>query len=114
MDSIWIVFCSLPLVQQCFTDSIATIMSEDTQLQNLDRLLKNWANNITEATKEIISSAIQGKNQDNFNSYNGSNVQIFDDIRDRQSRVISVSIGDGVECFSIPNFPIYSDYSRGT
>ncbi len=70
-------------------------MSEDTQLQNLDRLLKNWANNITEATKEIISSAIQGKNQDNFNSYNGSNVQIFDDIRDRQSRVISVSVVDG-------------------
>lgn len=42
-------------------------------------------------TKEIISSAIQGKNQDNVNSHSGGNSQIFDDIRDRQSRVISVS-----------------------
>lgn len=68
-------------------------MSEDHQLQNLDRLLKNWANNITEATKEIISSAIQGKSQENVNIQNGGNGQIFDDIRDRQSRVISVSYG---------------------
>jgi hypothetical protein len=66
-------------------------MSEDSQLQNLDRLLKNWANNITEATKEIISSAIQGKNQESLSSQNGGNGHIFDDIRDRQSRVISVS-----------------------
>ena len=71
---------------------MSALPSDDAQLQNLDRLLKNWATNITETTKDIISSAIQGHRLDEpKSSLNFQSNQIFDDIRDRQSRVISVS-----------------------
>jgi hypothetical protein len=65
--------------------------SDDVQLQNLDRLLKNWATNITETTKDIISNAIQGRSNNPKQGSPQDNTHIFDDIRERQSRVISVS-----------------------
>ncbi len=64
--------------------------ANEDQLQNLDRLLKTWANNICDTTKEIISSAMTGKSPETLSNMQ-SQYQIFDDIRDRQSRVISVS-----------------------
>lgn len=62
---------------------------EDVSVQQVDRLLKLWSQNITEQTKEIIASAL-GKYPE---AVNGANAQtIIDDVKDRQSRVISVSL----------------------
>lgn len=71
----------------------------DEHMQQLDRLLKTWANNITDTTKEIISSAMSGRSPETMANFQ-SQQQIFDDIRDRQSRVISVSC-------TILNFSIF-------
>ena len=64
--------------------------SDDAHAQQLDRLLKTWANNICDTTKEIISAAMSGRSAENLGNLQSQH-QIFDDIRDRQSRVISVS-----------------------
>jgi hypothetical protein len=59
---------------------------EDNHLQNLDKLLKTWSSNICESTKEIIVGAL-GRYPENMTT---TSQDIMEDIRDRQSRVISV------------------------
>jgi hypothetical protein len=59
---------------------------EDNHLQNLDKLLKAWSSNICESTKEIIVGAL-GRYPENMTT---TSQDIMEDIRDRQSRVISV------------------------
>ncbi len=58
----------------------------NSQLQNIDKLLKSWSTNICETMKEIVLGAL-GKYPDSMTNYSQD---IMEDIRDRQSRVISV------------------------
>lgn len=66
-----------------------TSSTEDAQLQNLEKLLRNWSNSICDNTKDIVNSAVGKLNAEN--SVEGG-VSILNDVRDRQSRVISVCI----------------------
>jgi hypothetical protein len=59
---------------------------EDPLIQNLEKMLKTWSTNICETTKEIVISAL-GRYPESMTSYSQD---IIEDIRDRQSRVISV------------------------
>lgn len=59
---------------------------EDPQLLSFEKLLKTWSTNICETTKEIVISAL-GRYPESMTSYSQD---IIEDIRDRQSRVISV------------------------
>jgi hypothetical protein len=62
---------------------------EEVSIQQVDKLLKTWSQNICEQTRDIISQSL-GKYSENIN---GANPQmLLDDVKDRQSRVISVSI----------------------
>lgn len=61
---------------------------EESSLQNIEKILKTWALSINESTKEIISSAL---NNHPHNATQNSQA-LLDDIRDRQSRVITVSL----------------------
>lgn len=61
-------------------------MDENQSLQNLEKLLKTWSTNICETTKEIIVGAL-GRYPETMTNYTQD---IMEDIRDRQSRVISV------------------------
>lgn len=63
---------------------------DEFPIQQVDRLLKTWSQNICEQTKEIITNAL-GKYPDSINGGNGA-LSILDDVKDRQSRVISVRI----------------------
>jgi hypothetical protein len=56
-------------------------------LGKVEKLLQSWAAKICESTNDIISSAL-GRNSD-FSSQGANG--IFDDMRDRQSRIITVS-----------------------
>lgn len=60
---------------------------EEVSVQQVDRLLKTWSQNILDQTKDIISSAL-GKYPDTVNGSNS--LAILDDVKDRQSRVITV------------------------
>lgn len=66
-----------------------TSTGEDLQLQNLEKLLKQWSNSICDNTKDIVNSAVGKLNAEN--SVEGG-VSILNDVRDRQSRVISVGV----------------------
>lgn len=61
--------------------------SGEADLAKVEKLLQSWATKICESTNEIITSAM-GRSND-FSSP-GANA-IFDDMRDRQSRIITVS-----------------------
>lgn len=65
-----------------------TLTADDTQLQNLEKLLRQWSNSICDNTKEIVNSAVGKINTEN--SVEGG-IGILNDVRDRQSRVISVT-----------------------
>lgn len=60
---------------------------EEVSVQQVDRLLKTWSQNILDQTKEIIASSL-GKYPDTVNGANS--LAILDDVKDRQSRVITV------------------------
>jgi hypothetical protein len=66
-----------------------TTTADDAQLQNLEKLLRQWSNSIVDNTKDIVNSAVGKLNAEN--SVEGG-VGILNDVRDRQSRVISVRI----------------------
>jgi hypothetical protein len=59
---------------------------EEVSVQQVDRLLKTWSQNILEQTKKIISSVL-GKYPETING--GNSLTVLDEVKDRQSRVIT-------------------------
>lgn len=62
-------------------------MEDNVSVQQVDRLLKTWSQNILDQTKEVIAISL-GKYPDAVNGANS--LAILDDVKDRQSRVITV------------------------
>eukprot|EP01031_Cornospumella_fuschlensis_P044485 gene44485-54407_t len=58
---------------------------DNEELHKVEKLLSSWATKICESTNDIISSALGRGNE--FTSQGAG--AIFDDMRDRQSRIIT-------------------------
>lgn len=59
---------------------------DNDEFHKVEKLLQSWATKICESTNDIISSAL-GRGNEFTSQGTGA---IFDDMRDRQSRIITV------------------------